>query len=180
MFSIISSASSLISFPLVTKLYDTYTTYNESTPKKVGNLVRDLESKLPKLSGAEHAELTERIAAIKSSCKEKAVNAKLMKAGIQITKSAASMAGPIGLAVATYATHNAEQQIDNFNNQVIMKAEKIAGRRVGKRVKNQNQSSSAVKAATKAGITSEATRVAMSTSVVVNTINWGKSLVFGS
>lgn len=179
MFSIISSASALITFPLVTRLYDTYTTYQASTPKKVGNLVRDLESKLPNLSGDERAELTDRIAAIKGSAKEKAVNTNLMRAGIQVTKSAGAMAGPIGLAVATYATHNAEEKFENYNSQVILKAKKIAGRRVGKRVK-QKAETSAVKAATKAGISSAASGVIMTSSVVINTISWGKSLIFGS
>lgn len=180
MFSIASSATALFSVSLVTNLYDTFTAYQETTPKKVGNLVRDLESKLPSLSGQAHTELKDRITAIKSSCKEKNVKANFARAGIQVSKSAASsVAGPVGLALAIYATHETEKQIENNNNEVIVKAKKIAGRRVGQRVKSKSETS-AVNEAVKAGVSSAASSAALSSSVVINTISWGKSLFFGS
>jgi hypothetical protein len=153
---------------------------SQETPKKVADLVNDLEAQAINLLPREKEAAFERIAAIKTTAKTQEINNSTLYTGIQFTKvSADTIAGPIGLGIATFFTHDLEKKVENESAQVIGKSKKVAGQRrpqVTKKPKNKKDK--AIFAAARSAIESATATIATSYLIATNFVKWGSSLFF--
>lgn len=167
---------------IILSAYKTYNSYTgNETPVKVRCLVKDLEAQLPNLPQDEKLKIEKLIATIKTAAKTEAVSLNLKKTGIEIAKAVANaVGGKLGGSLATIATHDYGESLDRRMNQRIGKAEMVAGRRRSRKTRKQQNKTSAITTAAKAGLIGWA----VSISGICEIPAWGmhavRSIVFGN
>jgi hypothetical protein len=147
---------------------------SEETPLRVAELVKDMESQALNLPPKEKLEVLNRIQAIKSTAKTQDVYNSKVKTCIQFTKTACdSVAGPIGIGVATYLTHHLENDIQ-AEESVINKARVVGGqRRKSKKAKIKKEK--AIVAAAKAAFMSATSTLTTNLIKASHIFKWGAS-----